>query len=74
MKNKSLTLLALLLFGTLTLAGCGLFHHHGHRRGGPPGEMAAGQQPCMQQENCVKAAGNKPCCGVKMPATETPAQ
>jgi hypothetical protein len=72
MKNKSLTLLALLLFGTLTVAGCGFFHH-GHRRCGTPGEMAAGQQPCMQQENCVKSECNKPCC-VKMPAAETPAQ
>jgi hypothetical protein len=72
MKTKSITLLALLLLGTLTLAGCGLFHH-GSRRCNTPCEMNAGQQPCLQQENCVKAGCNKPCCE-KMKATETPAQ
>jgi hypothetical protein len=72
MKTKSITLLALLLLGTLTLAGCGLFHH-GYRRCNTPCEMSAGQKPCQQQEACVKAGCNKPCCE-KMQATETPAQ
>jgi len=73
MKVKRITLLALLLLGTLPVAGCGLFHHHGHRRCGTPCEMAAGEKPCMQQENCVKAGCNKPCCE-KLKAAETPAQ
>ena len=72
MKIKSINLLALLLLATLTLSGCGLFHH-GIRRCGTPCEMAAGQPPCQQQENCVKAGCNKPCCA-KMKAAETPAQ
>lgn len=72
MKSKSITLLALLLFGTLTIAGCGFFHH-GHRRCGTPCEMSAGQKPCQQPEDCVKAGCNKPCCE-KMKAAETPAQ
>ena len=72
MKAKSITLLALLMLGTMTVAGCGLFHH-GPRRCGTPCGMAAGQMPCQQQENCIKAGCNKPCC-VKMKATETPAQ
>ena len=72
MKKQNITLLALLLFGTLTVAGCGFFHH-GHRRCGPPGEMSGGQTPCQQQENNIKAGCNKPCCE-KMKATETPAQ
>ena len=73
MKAQNITLLALLLLGTLTVAGCGLFHHHGHRRCGTPCEMSAGEKPCQQQENSVKAGGNKPCCE-KMKAAETPAQ
>lgn len=61
MKVKSITLLALLLLGTLTVTGCGLFHH-GPRRCNTPCEISAGQPPCPQQENCVKAGCNKPCC------------
>lgn len=72
MKTNRITLLALLLFGTLTIAGCGFFHH-GHRRCGPPCEMSAGQKPCQQPADCVKAGCNKPCCE-KMKAAETPAQ
>jgi hypothetical protein len=72
MKIKSITLLALLLLGTLTLSGCGLFHH-GHRRCGTPCAMSAEQKPCQQQENCVKAECNKPCCA-KMKTAEAPVQ
>lgn len=71
MKAKSLTLLTLLLLGILTVAGCGLFHH-GPRRCNTPCEMSAGETPCSQQGNCVKAGCNKPCC-VKMKAAEAPA-
>ena len=62
MKAQNLTLLTLLLLATLTVAGCGLFHHHGHRRCGTPCEMSGGQTPCVPQENSVKAGENKPCC------------
>lgn len=72
MKNKNITLLALLLFGTLTVAGCGFFHH-GHRRCGPPCGMAAEHKPCQQPADCVKAGCNKPCCE-KAQAAEAPAQ
>lgn len=72
MKSKSLTLLALLLLGSLTLSGC-VFHHCGPRRCQPGCESSAGQPPCPQNENCLKVGCNKPCC-VKMPAPETPAQ
>jgi hypothetical protein len=72
MKAKGITLLALLLFGTLTLTGCcGL--SPGPRRCGPPGEMTDGQTSCQQQKNCVKADCHKPCCK-KMQGAETPAQ
>ena len=74
MKVKSLTLFALLLLVTLTVTGCGLFFHRcGPRHCGTPCAMGAGENPCQQQMNCVKAEGNKPCCE-KMKATETPAQ
>ena len=75
MKTKSLTLLALLLLATLTVTGCGLFFHHhcGPRHCKPDCASAAGEKPCPQQENCVKATENKPCCE-KMKAAETPAQ
>jgi hypothetical protein len=72
MKAKSITLLALLMLGTMTVTGCGLFHH-GSRRCNTPCEMAAGEKPCQQKKNCVKADCNKPCCE-KMKAAETPAQ
>ena len=56
MKNKNITLLALLLLGTLTVAGCGpLFHRCGPRHCKPACEMSAGQTPCQQPEDCVKA-------------------
>lgn len=71
MKIQKITLLALLLLATLTFAGCALFHH-GPRHCGTPCEMSAGQ-PCQQQENCLKAGCNKPCCE-KMKATEPPAK
>ena len=74
MKNKNITLLALLLLATLTVAGCGpLFHRCGPRHCKPGCESAAGQPPCPQSEHCVKATENKPCCE-KMKAAETPAQ
>ena len=72
MNAKGIPLIAVLLMSALILTGCGLFHH-GHRRCGPPCEVAEGQKPCQQQENCVKAGCNKPCCD-KMKAAETPAQ
>ena len=72
MKTKRLTLLALLLLATLTVAGCGPFFHHGGRCHCKPGcATAAGEKPCPQQENCVKATEVKPCCD-KMKAAETP--
>lgn len=74
MKTKSLTLLALLLLATLTVTGCGLFFHRcGPRHCKPDCASAAGEKPCSQQENCVKATEIKPCCE-KMKAAETPAQ
>lgn len=67
-----ITLIAVLLLSTLLFAGCAPFHH-GPRHCGSPCAMAEGQKPCQQQEDCVKAGCDKPCCA-KMKAAETPAQ
>lgn len=71
MKVKNITLFALFLFVILSVAGCGLFHHHGFRRCGTP---CAGtvECPCPLQEGSAKANCVKPCCD-QVPAAEEPA-
>lgn len=72
MNPKRLTLIVVLLLSALLFSGCVLFHH-GPRHGNSPCAMSEGKKPCPQQENCVKAGCNKPCCE-KMKAAQTPAQ